>query len=103
MQKLSRTLLGQKCCEVSTVRGRWFVAGIGSGGAGGGAWGWAASYSHKTYCGRWVRPANSLGSLERVCLGGFEGAIGWRQAVVLLGHSAQSMRKMHTSATSPRW
>src|SRR5205823_13137171 len=57
-----------------------FVGGIGSGGAGGGTWGWAASCSHRAPCGRWVGPVNGLGSLERARRGGLGGTIGWRRA-----------------------
>jgi hypothetical protein len=38
------------------------VVAIGSGGTGGGAWGWAASRSHRAQWGLCVRPANGLGS-----------------------------------------
>src|SRR5262249_58599533 len=93
---------GQKCLEVSTVRGRRFVGGIGSGGAGGGSWACVASRSHRAHCGRWVRPANGLGSLERLRRDGLVGTIGWWGEAASLGHSPQSIRKTHTNATSPR-
>src|SRR5207249_9092162 len=56
---------GQKCREVSTVRGRRLVGDIGSGRTGRGAWGCAVSCSHRAQWGLCVRPANALGSLER--------------------------------------
>src|SRR5215510_9821873 len=56
---------GQKCLEVSTVRGRRVVGGMGSGGTGGGALGYAASCSHRAQGGWCVRPANGWGPVER--------------------------------------
>src|SRR5262249_15437633 len=55
----------QKCLEVSTSRGRRCVAGMGSGGTGGGAWGDAVSRAHRAQWGLCVSPSNGLGSLER--------------------------------------
>jgi hypothetical protein len=36
-----------------------------------------ASRSHMTHGGRWVRPANGVGSLERLRRDGVGGTIGW--------------------------
>jgi len=47
------------------VRGRRWVGGIGSGGTGGGA----AACAHRAQWGLCVRPANGMGSWERVRLG----------------------------------
>ncbi len=85
------------------VRGRRCVGGIGSGGAGGGSWAWVASRSHRAHGGRWVRPANGGGSLERLRRDGVVGTIGWCGEAAAVGHSQQSIRKTHTSATRPSW
>src|SRR6185295_11396613 len=89
--------------EVSTVQGRRWLGGIGAGGVGGGSGERAAFRSHRAHGGRWVRPANGLGALERLRLGSLEGAYGWQGAAVSLGHRQQSIRKTHTSATRPSW
>ena len=63
--------------DVSTARGRRFVGGMESGRVGGGALGSTVARSHKTQWGLCVRPANALGSWERVRLGlmGVAGAV----------------------------
>src|SRR5262249_31167951 len=56
---------GQKCREVSTVRGRRLGGARGAGGTGAGGWACTASRSHRAQGGLCVRPANGLGSVER--------------------------------------
>jgi hypothetical protein len=55
--------------EVSTVRGRRFVGGMGSGRSGGAGAVSPVSCSHRAQWGLCVRPSNAWGSVERLRLG----------------------------------
>ena len=79
--------------EVSTVRGRRFVGGMGSGGTGEGGVRWEVPRSHRAQWGFFVKPSNALGALERGRLG-FAGTGGVGRSG--LDHVTCIMPKSHT-------